>query len=289
MTNYVAIYHHPCADGFTAYYLLYQWVMREKDSKLKGFQATFIDNRPQNLEGKHVFFLDFVYKNGDLMREIINEADKVTIIDHHYSVENLVNQLAKEFPDKLIVVFDKEHSGAGLTSRYLFPDAPEENAKTGFPTLVQYVEDRDLGFKHKYPYHRQISAYIDSVPYSIGSWSSLSFKFNTPSQFNDMVNVGEVIMRYKDRLVGEVIDHSASEIQIDDEPVPCAQSIPGLSHNVAMALIEKFPSAPYTVAYYDDTKKGGVTYSLRTRSNNVNVAEICQRLGGRWTQASRWL
>lgn len=280
MTEYVAIYHDPCPDGFTSYYYMYRWVSKQKGAKLQGFPATFNENRPSDLGGKHVFFLDFTYKSIDLMREIINEAERVTIIDHHYSAEERVNQLAKEFPAKLEVVFDKERSGAGLTHGYFFPKAPLKNPKTGFPNLAHYVEDRDLGFKFKCPYYRQVSAYIDSVPFTIGSWSSLSYKFNSSPQFNDMVNIGGALMRYKEKIVAEAISHSAAEIQIDNEPVPCAQTIPSLGSQTAMKLLEMFPDAPYAVAYYVDTKKGGVNYSLRTKSNSVNVAEICEKLGG---------
>jgi len=108
--------------------------------------------------------LDFSYKKPVLL-EMAKQAITITIIDHHKSAKEDLEELFTLELSNITGVFDVEHSGAWLSWKWFH----EEDRLGYVPMIVRLVEDRDL-WKFKYKETKAFSAYLFSLPYNFDTW-----------------------------------------------------------------------------------------------------------------------
>ncbi len=130
----VGIYHKSCIDGTTAAAVLCR---KFPETKTYSLSHDFgLDDITPILKtitpDTKVFTLDCALG----VQEILTQGSAVTTIDHHISVNERLNLLAKT-NTKFTYVFDNEKSGASLTWSYFFSDSP-------IPEVIRLVEDSDL-------------------------------------------------------------------------------------------------------------------------------------------------
>ncbi len=268
--NKIVIYHAGCSDGFCA-----AWLFNTLFPDAEFFPAHY-NEPPPDVKGKMVYILDFSYKR-PVMEKIIEEANHVTVLDHHKTAEEELRGLENN-PRNPDIVFDMSKSGARLAWEWLY-DRYCSGMAISFQCsycsycqikphwLVQYTEDRDL-WLNQLSHTKEINAYIRSLPFSFDEWSKI--KFEHPNIF---VKQGEAILKYQ-RTIIDTHKNNATLQNICGFMVPTVNAT-SLFSEIAGELSVGHPFA----ACYFDRADGLRQYSLRS-SGDFDVSKIAKKMGG---------
>lgn len=249
----LCIYHHACADGFAA-----AWVVRKffGDGNVD-FHPGIYGEAPPDVTGLDVILVDFSYKC-DVLLTLSEQAKSVLIFDHHKTAsDDLV-----DLPANVRTVFDMARSGAVITWDSLFPDQAR-------PLLLDYVQDRDL-WQFKIPNSREVTAALYAYPMSFRVWDVLM-----ESGVPGLINEGLAINRKHRNDVDAIVRDATRWVYFGQTLIPVA-NVPWMyASDVAGELAI---GVPFAATYYDDAQ--GRRWSLRSMPDGANVALIAQAFGG---------
>lgn len=265
----ICIYHDNCDDGFAAAYAVW-----ERFGDAVQFIACQYGREAPDVTGKDVLIVDFSFK-ADVMKALAAQARRIIVLDHHKTAEKELDgfvslncvggPLTKERCDRLIegvgVHFNMDKSGARLAWEYCFGDDP-------MPDWFAAVEDRDL-WRFALPNTKEICIAIRSFPRAFHVWA----RFDA----DRLLAEGKGIQRYVDMIVSNICD-TAFEEEIAGHKVPVAACSYDFVSETAHQLLKRNPDAPFAacvVRSYD-----GVTYSLRSADDRLDVSEIAKSKGG---------
>lgn len=281
----LCIYHSNCADGFGA-----AWVVRRFfGADGVDFHAGVYQNEPPEVIGRTVVLVDFSYKR-DVLLKMAERSNGVLVLDHHKSaiedlaadrnyivdlntysgpvtwkrfIENCQIDQCEGAPyGRVYTAADMQRSGVGLAWDFFFPDVPR-------PALINHIEDRDL-WLFKLDGTREIQANVFSWPYDFEVWDRL-MAADTASLRAE----GAAIERKHFKDIDELLRVTTRRMKIGGHVVPVANLPYTFSSDAAGKLAEGQPFA----ACYMDTPDGRV-FSLRSRSEGLDVSEIAKQYGG---------
>lgn len=266
----MVIYHHNCADGFSAAWCFHHHHRRQVAAKP---YPEFVPGRygepPPDVTGRDVYLVDYSYKL-PVVEAMLARANSVTLIDHHKTaIDELQHLKAPDVPGmlpRLRWYCDLNRSGATLAWDYLFPGEPR-------PLLLGHIEDRDL-WRFRLPNTREIQAAVFSMAYSMDTWDKLM-----AGDRHDLLNLtaqGVAIERKHRKDVAELVDTCRRRMVIGGHEV-WAASLPytmASDAGAAMALGE-----PFAACYWDTTEHRH--FSLRsTEGPGLDVSAIAAAYGG---------
>lgn len=302
----LVIYHDGCWDGFCA-----AWLFHRAMPDAEFFPAKYGQPAP-DCTGREVYIVDFSYKQ-PVMIEISQRAKKLVVLDHHESAAAELAGLSAG-SDEGLIRFDMAKSGGRLAWEYLwrlhFGYRPWREGSEGRfvdefrpPWLVCYTEDRDM-WKWELEKSREINAALRSYPLDFELWDRLSTESYVLSR---LMNEGCGILRREAQLIDAAVGH-AREIEFADKRI--CENCGGRGHyddesqdecgacngsgeletvykvlcvnatclvsDTAGKLAE---GRPFGVVYFD-LANGKRIYSLRSKPDGLNVAEIAARRGG---------
>lgn len=265
MKEYLCIYHSNCADGFTA-----AWVVRRAygEDHVEFYPGVY-STPPPDVAGRHVIMVDFSYKR-PVMEYIVREAESVVVLDHHESaqrdLQGLVSLQRLADPEGIDcrIVFDMERCGAMIAWEYFFPQQSP-------PQLLRHIEDRDL-WRFSLPGTREIQATVFSYEYTFENWDRLM-----RSSVRHLAEEGAAIERKHHKDVRELSKVVTRLMMIGGCAVPVANVPYTLTSDMGHLLAEP-KQYPFAACYWD-TPEGRV-FSLRSREEGANVAEIAEQYGG---------
>ncbi|WP_187702434.1 hypothetical protein [Burkholderia gladioli] len=250
----LVIYHGNCADGFSG-----AWCFWRKYGDQADYVAASYQKDPPDVAGRVVYLVDFSYKR-DVVAQLLELAESVTLIDHHKTaLEDLAG-----LPG-LVTFTDLERSGATLAWDFLFPTEPR-------PLLLGHVEDRDL-WRFKLAGTREIQAFVFSQEYSFGMWDKLMAA--DQAELIKMTAAGAAIERKHHKDVAELVRTCKRTMNIAGHDVPVA-SLPYTMSSDAGHLMAQ--GQPFAACYWDTPS--GRTFSLRSTDVGLDVAEIAAVYGG---------
>jgi oligoribonuclease NrnB/cAMP/cGMP phosphodiesterase (DHH superfamily) len=272
----LCVYHFPCPDGFSA-----AWVVREALGEENVEFVPMNYGQPYDIEmfrDRAVYLVDFSFKAKEMLA-ICDIADNVLVIDHHKTAEA---ELSGLMHDKLMTIFDMDHSGAVLTWNYFF--AAQGIATTSgkvngidVPLFLKYIEDRDL-WKWKLPASREICMAISSYDYTFENWSMLDAMCGLDLYKLELE--GRTLKRQFDKTLRAMLketmymgDFAGHHVPIANVPYAYASDAGNLMCDGPMS------KAPFSVTYYD-TANGFRKYSLRSTDAGLDVSEIAKMYGG---------
>lgn len=276
MKTDICIYHAPCADGFTA-----AWAIWKRWPDIE-FVPGVYGQDPPDVTGKDVLLVDFSYKR-PVLQEMAKSARTLTIIDHHKSAQadletwaiselEPLDTLAEvaDFSGTLPIqaLFDMEKSGAMLAWEYAHPGEAS-------PKIVQYVQDRDL-WRFMFPETRDFSAYLFSFDYDFEQWDEIATAIEHPASLQHCVAGGASIERKHHKDIAELLKITTRQMTIGGHAVKVANLPYTMSSDAANALAE---GEPFGACYYDNAD-GKRVFSLRSKSDGVDVSEIAVKYGG---------
>jgi oligoribonuclease NrnB/cAMP/cGMP phosphodiesterase (DHH superfamily) len=259
MSRPIVIYHANCLDGFGAA-LAAQMHFAPRHIEVDYHPASH-GSEPPECSGREVYIVDFSYKR-PLLKQICDEAQKVTILDHHITAQEDLEGLTEEH-DNLRVVFDMEKSGAVLAWEH-FHDTP-------VPRLLQHVQDRDL-WHFELDGTDEINTALMSHPFSFPLWQGL---IEDEQKLASLHAEGLTLNRYRRQLI-EQYKKRAVTGRIAGFEVPVVNA----PHAIISELLgELAEGQPFAAGYQDRGDKR--SWSLRSsRSGGEDVARVAERFGG---------
>jgi len=266
----VCIYHADCMDGFTA-----AWVVKWHFPGAALVPARYGDLTPgtEIIGGKDVLIVDFSYPRQGLedMRGYAG-ANSIIVLDHHKTAQAALSDLPPPtFPGQpgIYAIFDMEKSGARLAWEFC---RPEHAAAT--PTLVDYVEDRDL-WRWELPSSRQLNAALGTYPQDFRTWTDLSTRLGKWQQRQALIGEGTAVIRSQEHQLTQVMKAALRTMTIGGHVVPVVNAPYFMASELGNELSQ---GVPFAATYFD--APDGRKFSLRSRPDGVDVAEIAKLYGG---------
>lgn len=279
------IYHANCADGFGA-----AWAAWMKWGDSVEFVPASYGQEPPEVLGKHVLIGDFSYKRKTIER-IAPGAASIVILDHHETAEAELLQwrMFMEKPERFTMatiasmigdlqrgpylpvcaLFDMNRSGARMVWDFCFPG---EDA----PLLIKLIEDRDL-WRFTMPETKPFGLWLRSEPFDFERWEIIAQQLNDGRDADLIMAEANAMQRFFDQKVAEIGRLSLRGL-IDGHEVPLCNCPPMFASEVGHWLLDENPHAPFVACYSDQGKARG--YSLRSRDDRMNVADIARKFGG---------
>ncbi len=251
----IVFYHADCIDGFSA-----AWVAHKKFGNKADYIPTYFEQESIDIKNKEVYMLDVVFENREVMKQLLSENKRVTVIDHHISAKDITLSTHKP-------LFSLDHCGCVLAWQYFFPGKP-------IPKFLLNVEDIDI-WKHKIKGSQFLYLYLDLFDYTFQNWSKLVKEFEIPTKRKRMLEMGEVIDTHTNKKIDHVIEDNAKKVTLDGYTVYAVNTTHSNSvvgHKVATA------HPPFAIIWREK-KDGSVTVSLRG-VGNIDVSKIALKYGG---------
>ena len=248
----VVVYHHNCHDGITALWCALQ---SPKWKDAEHYPGRY-DEPPdlEALKGRHVLVVDFSWKRGPLL-ELYAVAKSLRVLDHHKTAE-------AELEGLKFCTFDMKRSGAGLVWDELIGGTR--------PTLVDYVEDRDL-WRFELPFCKEVHAACNSYPLDLAERELLMCR-----DIQSLKAEGVSILRYHDKLVQSAVKWARREDigghNVPSLNCPTIELVSDICHHLAKG--EQF------AATWIEKDDGSRTYQLRSAPDGIDVSEIAIAYGG---------
>lgn len=260
-TRPLVIYHHNCADGFSA-----AWCFWRRYGNQADYVPGIYQQDPPDVTGRDVYLVDFSYKH-HVVEAMLAKAEGVTLIDHHKTaIDDLLPLVAGDLGRKPLGWFcDLNRSGATLAWDFLFPDEPR-------PLLLGHVEDRDL-WRFSLAGTREIQAYVFSHTYSFEQWDRLMSADQV--ELLKMTAAGAAIERKHHKDVAELVRVCQRRMTIAGHDVPVASLPYTLTSDAGHLMAE---GEPFAACYWDTDEHR--CFSLRSRPEGLDVAVIAQHYGG---------
>lgn len=254
MADRIVIYHGPdCVDGFTAAWAAWRcpyWTNAE-------FVPAHYGASPPDVSGKDVLVVDFSYPRAVLL-EMEAAAKTLYVLDHHKTAQADLEGL-------IFAKLDMARSGAGITWDSLH--------RAARPTLIDYVEDRDL-WRWKLSASREVSAWLGSWDRTFKRWDALATTLDSARGLEQAIDEGSAILRSLDRHVESQVGRHGW-VALAGHIVPCINTTSCTSEIVGR-LAE---SHPFAVGWFQRAD-GLFVYSLRSRGDGLDVSAIAKTMGG---------
>lgn len=281
----VMLYHANCADGFGA-----AWAAWLKWGDAVKFVPVSYGQEPPSVVGCDVLIGDFSFKRNQLAA-MLQDASSIVILDHHETAEaelapfrfqesspgaisaadtsGMLRDLSELGRPPCVAVFDMNRSGARMVWDFCFPN---EEA----PLLIRLIEDRDL-WRFTMPETKPFGVWLRCEPFDFERWEMIAQELNDRMYCERIMSEAAAMQRFFDQKVQE-IGRLARRGLIDGHEVPLCNCPPMFSSEVGHWLLDNNESAPFVVCYSDQGKARG--YSLRSRDDRMNVADIARKYGG---------
>ena len=265
----ICIYHDNCDDGFAAAYAVWK-----RFGDAVEYVPCQYGRKAPDVTGKDVLIVDFSFKKDDMLA-LAAQAKRVIVLDHHKTAEAELKDFMrlecvggpfeKKYADLMYggvgVCFVMEKSGCRLAWEYCFGSSP-------MPEWFTAVEDRDL-WRFALPATKEICIAIRSYPRDFALWDGFDV--------TALKNEGEAIRRYVDMIVSNICDTAFVE-EIAGHKVPVAACSYDFVSETAHQLLHRNPDAPFAACLV--RSHDGLTYSLRSMDDRMDVSEIAKANGG---------
>ncbi len=267
MTKTTCIYHFPCLDGFASAFLI--WQNARDYGKLNDYEFVGMNyGQPCPTElvtDRNVLIVDFSFPLA-VMQDIQHRSKSLVVLDHHKTAEENLRQMKERAQDE--IRFDMARSGVGMTWDWLNPGVLR-------PTLVDMIEDRDLGGgiarPAKLPGTREVNMNLFSYEYDFEVWAAI---WDEPIE-NHMAE-GVAIDRKHRKDIKELLSLCMTTETIGGHEVYVANMPYTMASDAANIMAAE---NLFAATWYQNNKNERV-YSLRSDENGLDVSEIAKQYGG---------
>lgn len=249
----LVLYHGKCYDGFGAAFAAW---------KALGDNAKYIPmgygNTVQDVTDYYntIYISDFSFDEATLLK-LKKNADKIVLLDHHKTAEEMLKPLIGKYPD-IEIYFDMNKSGALMTWEYF-------HGTDNVLQLIKHISDRDL-WQFKLDGSREIHAALLAYPMSFKVWDS----FNVV----ELEKEGQVLLKNLDSNVAKIVDNRFN-IAFEGMDVPVVNTSIAWSE-VGNKLVEE-TKKPFVMSFTDLGEK--IMFSLRSIPE-FDCTEIAKKYGG---------
>ncbi|MBF0265213.1 MAG: phosphoesterase [Gammaproteobacteria bacterium] len=264
-TPKLIIYHASCSDGFAAALaakMYFDSLNHGNEEKLScEFYAAKHGYEPPDCQNKDVYIVDFSYKKKQII-DLCEDAEHVTIIDHHISAQRDLEGLENKI-DNLDIIFDMSHSGAVLSWQFFH--------ETPVPLLFKYIEDRDI-WKFELDDTDDILAAVSANKMSFKLWLSW---INDETSLKALKNEGSILNRSKQQQIDKYLKRARIS-QIAGYTVPVVNAPSNIVSDLLQILSKDYP---FAISYED--REDRRVWQLRSSGKNAeDVSEVAKLFGG---------
>lgn len=279
----VLIYHDNCDDGFAA-----AWAVHKKwGDGVEYLASNYGRDLPTfDPSGKDVLIADFSIPP-EQCEDVVSRGGRILMLDHHKTAKERLadlhqivrptlnnvgrcfDRMAGSWREKVLVEFDMNRSGARMAWDFAFPGEP-------IPDLILAIEDRDL-WRFDRPDTRLVSLYLRSLDRDFGQWDGAAALYgNDPEKF---LGEAAAINRFYDQRVKAICETAGIQEFAGHSGVPVTYACPyDFVSDTCHTLLAMHPNAPFAVAIIQNRE--GITYSLRSSDERVDVSAIAKANGG---------
>ena len=259
------LYHGDCIDGFASAFACYYFMKTKNKRKRVSFIPCQHQKAPVNVSGKNVLMCDFSYKY-NILKDMIKNANKFCILDHHVSAEKDLKNIPKEHK-----VFDKNHSGAYITWAYFFG---EENV----PLFIRYVEDNDIGAR-RMPNTKGFTSFIFNLPKTFDIYEKL---LDDSYVLNTVIPIGEGMQKQNDSYIADGVKKVAMNFMLIDSKLYFIASVNTsiLKSEIGNSVFNTYPNANFALCHSQNSFTGETYLSLRSMDTATDVEVIASKFGG---------
>lgn len=257
--NDVLVIHDDDADGFGCAWAY--WRSEEKPADYLPVRHGTKQIPQEAFNYRKVYVFDESFPRSEYV-SLLNAGVKVYTIDHH--------ETSEETHKKLGINLVEPQNNAEAACVQVWDFFHEGWAR---PKLLEYVADRDV-WKWELPDSEAVNAYIytfDTREFYM--WDSINYSLC--KEFEDIVNIGYAINKYKNLLVDQIVSNTFKI----SEGIPQVSS-PILQSEVGHRLLEMYPDAPFVIISSDIPGERVRKISLRSDYDRLDVGRIAELNGG---------
>lgn len=279
----VLIFHDNCDDGFAAAWAVHKKWGDSVEYLPSNYGRPLPDFEPDR---KDVLIADFSIPP-EQCEDVVNRGGRILMLDHHKTakeklsglhaihrptidnVERCFDRMTGTWREEVLVEFDMNRSGARMTWDFAFPDIET-------PELILAVEDRDLWLFER-PDTKLVSMYLRSLDRDFGQWDAAAALYSSqPEQF---LSEARAIQRFYDQRIKAICETTGVQEFQGYSGVPVTYACPyDFVSDTCHNLLAMHPDAPFAAAVIQNPE--GITYSLRSSDDRVDVSEIAKANGG---------
>jgi oligoribonuclease NrnB/cAMP/cGMP phosphodiesterase (DHH superfamily) len=279
----ILIYHDNCDDGFGA-----AWAAHKKwGDGLQFVASNYGRDLPEmDVSGKEVLVADFSF-TPEVCQEIAEKGGRIVMLDHHKTAKDALSglhsvvrptvdnigrcfaRMTGTWREKVLVEFDMNRSGARMLWDFAFPGEP-------VPDLILAIEDRDL-WRFDRPDTKLVSMYLRSLDRDFSQWDSAAGLYGeNPGQF---LSEASAIKRFYDQRIKAICETAEVQHFYGYDGVPVTYACPyDFVSDTCHTLLAMHPNAPFAAAAIKN--RSGITFSLRSLDDRIDVSEIARANGG---------
>ena len=267
------IYHDNCADGFGAAWAAYKKFgangaeylpmgYNDPRVKLEDYKLDF----PVPIANRDVYILDFSF-GPKIIDAMLDEANSVTLIDHHKTVFEAFNLNATEpvhindFEVNLEIILNPNKSGCVLAWEHFHPN-------TEVPALLKYIEDRDL-WRWQLTCTRDLATGLRSKPFTF-DWFDI-----VDADVGAVMDKGESMNELFDQQLAD-ITKKHMVVMINGHPGRAVNCSPQFNSEAGNILAKQ--SGTFGMTWFVN-EKGDVHIGLRS-IGDYDVSAIAKIFGG---------
>lgn len=280
MTNPICIYHHNCADGFTAAWA----VVRALGPDSVDLHPGVYGKLPPDVKGRDVIMVDFSYP-ADTINMMAASARSILILDHHKTAQadlagflrpvltggwhNHLSDISQPgVKSNVRALFDMDRSGAQIAWNFFH----QPTSDLCRPALVNYVGDRDL-WRFELEDSRAVNAFIFAHEYTMAEWDALYDLLEY--DLHIAADGGKAIEKKHHKDVAELVSALRRRMVIGGQEV-WAANIPYTLTSDAGNLMAQ--GEPFAACYWDTADSR--IFSLRSTDAGMDVSAIAKSYGG---------
>jgi oligoribonuclease NrnB/cAMP/cGMP phosphodiesterase (DHH superfamily) len=283
MHDALVIYHKDCLDGMAAAWVVtsalnYQ-IETDENFPIRKVEhlAAFYNDEVPDLTDKEVYIVDFSYSPEKLLAKS-KSAKSVTIIDHHDTAIKeweLVTTCHPDWTTNVDLVFSKEHSGAVLCWKYLFPfkEMPKQLLHCQDHDMWTFEMDNTKDFVTG-----MFSTGVIFEPYKHSSFDLLMH----PAEYKEICREGKLISKERAKIIDNVIRRNIFFTDMFGyTSIPVVNICYDLASDANEKLRQLYPDAAFTLTYDDWAVEGYRKFSIRNDKNSVvDVGVLAKSVGG---------
>lgn len=277
----IVYYHHPCSDGITSAAIVAEAYAGDESIQFIPFDygnKRKIEEYIEECRDKQVLMVDCSFKRPDLER-VAQSAENILMLDHHagtfddlqdffvgayFAAKDLEKVVSEQ---KVSLVFDNSHSGAGLCWAVFFTES-----KT--PEFVRYIEHIDLG-RNSFDRASAFRSWSRSLPFDIAAIRPMLSEYSTKEKLSTVFAAGDAIDQFVRTRLDQLLTNKMF-LSLNGEVIPYVVTDYAFASDAANEMLRD-ENEDIAIAFY--FTKQGLGASIRTKES-IDAAAFAKAFGG---------
>jgi len=253
------VYHKNCPDGVGGLWAADHYKKGAIHCPISPGEDPFIGE----IENKSILFVDVCPQPSYVLNNI-TKLRKLTILDHHQSSKELMEEILKHEFANLEVIFNLKLSGAQIAWDYFFPGQKR-------PFFIDYIGDRDLW--------NWLLEFSEEINFAINQHLSLeemtAYLEDEDASFKKLLAEGTILKAENDEQVAMISEDAEKKIFVHGDETYSVMVVENsnrsLTSDIGDLLCKNFPETDFVVI----TFQAGSHVSVSLRGVKGKCPDLC--------------